>query len=392
MKILVIGTIDNKGGAAQISWELRKRLKADGHEVSTFVRYKYSDEADVFVIPRRRYQDWLVKLFANDLTFSGSNFIFNTKEYREADIIHCHNLHSNFFNLKDLIRMSAEKPVIWTLHDIWALTGFASGSYTRKHPNKKRFLLYLWDNTAFLLKVKEKIYQRSKLTVVAVSDWLKKEIEKSILAKQRIIRIYNGIDTEVFCPGDKEAARKLLGLPLIGKKIIGCGLKGWVEANEIIDSYKDRDDLFFVAIGHDNIRTINKNFAVLPRTEDKAKLATYLQAVDVFFHLTLEDTFGLTAAELLSCGTPIVAYDVDALPEIISHKVTGYIAKYGVLEDVKKGIEYILGLSKEEYAHMQTTGRKNIVERFTSERMYREYLRLYEEIFTASWPKQQKKD
>ena len=78
MKILVISTIDNRGGAAGISWELRKRLKADGHEVNTFVRYKYSNKPDVFTIPRKRYQDWFVKLFANDLRFANTGFICNT--------------------------------------------------------------------------------------------------------------------------------------------------------------------------------------------------------------------------------------------------------------------------------------------------------------------------
>jgi glycosyltransferase involved in cell wall biosynthesis len=99
MKICVLSTIDCRGGAAKVAWELRENLKKEGHQVATFVRYKYSDEADVFVIPRKRYQDWLVKIFANDLIFARSKYILKTKEFLEADIIHCHNLHSNFFDL-----------------------------------------------------------------------------------------------------------------------------------------------------------------------------------------------------------------------------------------------------------------------------------------------------
>jgi glycosyltransferase involved in cell wall biosynthesis len=177
MKILVIGTIDSKGGAAQVSWELRRRLKADGHIVSTFVRYKYSDEPDVFVIPRKRYQDRLVKLFANDLRFAWTNYLLETKEFKEADIVHCHNLHSNFFDLKTLQKMSQQKPVVWTLHDMWAFTGFASNSATLKNPNPKKFLLFLWDNTSHLLRIKKSIYKKSKLYIVTVSDWLKKKTE-----------------------------------------------------------------------------------------------------------------------------------------------------------------------------------------------------------------------
>ncbi len=379
MKILVIGTIDNKGGAASISWELRKRLKANGHTVTTFVRYKYSNEPDVFIIPRKRYQDWLVKLFANDLTFAGTDYILETKEFKEADIIHCHNLHSNFFNLATLQKMSLLKPVVWTLHDMWAFTGFASNSATLKNPNKKKFLLFLWDNTACLLHTKKKIYEKSKLYIVAVSDWMKKEAEKSVLGKQDIIHIYNGIDTEIFKPQNKALARKELGLP-IDKKIVAFGIKGWTDSNKIIDEYIGRNDIFFIAIGHSLIKTNNKNYRSLPQTQDRNMLAKYLCASDVFFHPSPEDSFGLISAEALSCGTPVVTYGIDALPEVVSHKEVGYVSEYMNTEDAKKGIEYILNLSKDDYTKMSTVAREGIVSKFSCEKMYAEYLTFYKRL------------
>ncbi len=379
MKILVIGTIDNKGGAANISWELRKRLKADGHTVTTFVRYKYSDEPDVFVIPRRRYQDWLVKLFANDLSFADTDYLLKTEEFKEADIIHCHNLHSNFFNLKTLQKMSLKKPVVWTLHDMWAFTGFASNSATLKNPNKKKFLFYLWDNTTHLLRTKKKMYEKSKLYVVAVSDWLKKEADKSILGGQSITRIYNGVDIKIFRPQDKVLTRKELKLPL-DKKIIAFGIKGWADSNKIIDEYIGRNDVFFVAIGHSNIKTENKNYQSLPQTQDRGMLSKYLCAADIFFHPTPEDSFGLISAEALSCGTPVVAYGIDALPEIVLHREVGYVAEYENLKDAKNGIEYILNLSQDDYSAMSAKARERIVNNFSLEKMYLEYLALYKKL------------
>jgi len=379
MKILVIGTIDNKGGAALISWELRKKLRAAGHTVTTFVRYKYSGEPDVFIIPRKRYQDWLVKLFANDLMFAWTDYLLETKEFKEADIVHCHNLHSNFFDLKTLQKMSLQRPLIWTLHDMWAFTGFASDSATLKNPNKKKFLLFLWDNTSRLLRIKKKIYEKSKLHIVAVSEWLKKEVQKSVLGNQSITRIYNGIDTEIFKPYDKTLARKELGLPL-DKKIVACGIKGWVDSNKIIDDYAGRDDIFFAAIGHSNIQTKNKNFTHFPYTENKKLLCLYLSAADVFLYPTPGDSFGLISAESLSCGTPVVTYNIDALPEIVSHKETGYVAEYENLNDAKNGIEYILNLSKDNYALMSAKARERIASNFSREKMCAEYLVLYKKI------------
>lgn len=379
MKIFVIGTIDNKGGAANISWELRKKLKADGHTVSTFVRYKYSNEPDVFIIPRRRYQDWLVKLFANDLTFAGTDYLLNTKEFKEADIVHCHNLHSNFFNLSTLQKMSAKKPFVWTMHDMWAFTGFSSDSATLKNPNKKRFLLYLWDNTSHLLATKKRIYDKSKINIVAVSDWIKEEMEKSILRNQKITRIYNGIDTEIFKPYEKNLTRKELNLPL-DKKIISFGIKGWEDSNKLVNDYIGDKNIFFVSIGHSNIKTTNKNYKSLPTTTDRDLLAKYLSSTDIFLYPTNGDSFGLISAEAMSCGVPVVTYNVDALPEIVTHKEAGYVAEYKNISDLKTGINYILNLSKEGYSAMSTKARERIINNFSLEKMYNEYLSLYKKL------------
>ncbi|MDO8579545.1 MAG: glycosyltransferase [bacterium] len=376
MKILVIGTKDNRGGAAGISWELRKRLKADGHTVSSFVRYKYSNEPDVFVIPRKRYQDWLVKLFANDLRFANTEYIFDTKEYKEADLIHCHNLHSNFFNLHDLIRMSNEKPVVWTLHDLWAITGFSSDSVTLKNPNKKRFLLYFWDNTSHLLSIKKRIYEKSKLYIVTVSEWLKREVKKSVLEKQNITRIYNGVDTLIFKPYDKQSVRKELGLPLY-KKIIGFGKKGWNESKEIVEKYENNNDIVFLSI---DTPYINKKIIALDHIDDRILMSKYLSALDVFFYPTRGDTFGLIVAEAMACGTPVITYDSDALPEIVSHKETGYVVSPINTENAKKGLDFILNLPKIEYDDICHKARQRTEDLFSLNKMYCEYLDLYKKV------------
>ena len=376
MKILVLGTIDNKGGAAQVSWELRKRLKADGHTVSTFVRYKYSDESDVFKIPRKRYQDWLVKLFANDLRFAQTGYIFNTKEYKEADIIHCHNLHSNFFNLKDLVRMSQEKKVVWTIHDLWAITGFASDSVTLRNPNKKKLFLYLWDRTSALLRAKQRIYKKSQINVVAVSEWLKHQIENSILGNQKVMRIYNGVDVSIFKPRDKNDARKKLNLPL-GKKIVGFPLKGWVESKKLMESYDVNSDAFFVALGHTNIQEGAQNFMSVGVIKEREKMADYLSALDVLFYPSFGDTFGLTVAEALAVGTPVVTYNTDALPELVTHLENGYIVNQSDIVSAKKGIDHICNLKPELYKEMSRKCVLKVLDNFNINHMYEQYLKLY---------------
>ena len=107
----------------------------------------------------------LVKLLQTTLTFARTDYILETKkEFKEADIVHCHNLHSNFFDLKHSPKMSLKKPVVWTLHDMWAFTGFASNSVTLKNPQQEKFLLFLWDNTSHLLRIKRR-YMKNQSSI-----------------------------------------------------------------------------------------------------------------------------------------------------------------------------------------------------------------------------------
>jgi len=93
-----------------------------------FVSEKKSHKTDVFEIPRQIHRYFQI-LLSNDIDYSKTDWILDTKEFKEADVVHLHNLHSWFFNLKTLEKISKLKPVIWTLHDMWAITPHCAHSY-----------------------------------------------------------------------------------------------------------------------------------------------------------------------------------------------------------------------------------------------------------------------
>jgi hypothetical protein len=220
MNILQIGTTDIVGGAGKVSWTLKQSLEAAGHTTPMYVVDKRSDDASVHTIPRVWWQKYASVLLATDQLYD-TNWLLSTPEYQAADIVHCHNLHGRYFNLQTLQKMSTEKPVVWTLHDEWAITphcAYTLEGTERTHyffacPSTRTEPWVLFNNDARMCAFKRSVYESSQLTVVTPSRWLGDRVATTPLGQQPQRHIPNGIDTKIFQPTDQTAARKALGPP-----------------------------------------------------------------------------------------------------------------------------------------------------------------------------------
>lgn len=126
------------------------------------------------------------------------------KVYQQADIIHIHNIHNNYFDLNALINIAREKQMVWTLHDMWAVTGGEFYTYHNLNYQKgigKTDINYLYplqdpliDRRQHLLQRKKEIYLKiaAKATFVPVSNWLEKIFRSSYVftEKLKVRRIY----------------------------------------------------------------------------------------------------------------------------------------------------------------------------------------------------------
>ena len=122
----MINKADRVGGAAQIAGSLKSGLQQRGHEVNFFVCDRKSVGQNVFAIPRSQSRFYWSHLLGTDIDFFQSDYILSTKEFRAADIVHFHNLHGHYFNLQTFQKICQSKPVLWTLHDLWAITAYCS--------------------------------------------------------------------------------------------------------------------------------------------------------------------------------------------------------------------------------------------------------------------------
>ena len=397
MNILIIGTTDILGGAAKVSWQLKEYLQKGGHTVSMFVADKRSDDPTVHVIPRSFIRKLAGFVFATE-NFINTDWILKTEEFKQADIIHCHNLHGRFFNLRTLQKMSLLKPVMWTLHDEWALTphcaytlqGTAMKNGLYVCPSKDTQPRILWDNTTHLAAEKNDIYAQSKLTVITPSHWLEERARATSLSAQKIIHIPNGIDTEIFSPGDKTEARKKLGLPLDKKILLFLAndarkntWKGWVYAEKVIANLKDDPTTVCVCVGDHMAADEEKSAGnIINRgyIKNSEEIRDYYRAADGLLFTSLAENFPLVILEAMSCGLPIVSFDIGGVAEAVTHMKNGYISAYCDSDALTAGAQWLLKLSPIERQAMGIENSKKVRESFTQEQMYEKYMKVYNEL------------
>lgn len=402
MRILQINTTDTRGGAAKVAYSIKQELEKNGHTVSMFVGQKYSSDPNIYILNDKKSFSGKIKKkmaywLANDIDVFSSDHILKTEEFKKADIIHCHNLHSNYFNLRTLKKISALKPVVWTFHDMWPITAHCAHSFGGalkdngffSCPSLDIFPPVAWHNEKYLERKKGEIYKNSKFHVVTPSKWLAQKIGESILKNKPISLIYNGIDISIFNPllrSDLNKLRSDLNLPL-NKRVILVIAKGgasnpWKGGNyaqEAIDAFMSHSRAFFVTLGG-NVNQTSNRVKTVSYTSSQDTLAKYYSAADMLLYPSIADNCPLVVLEAMACGLPVVSFNTGGISELVEHKINGYIAGYKDAQDLKTGLEYLLNLPAQEIEKMRQYSINKIQTGFTSEKMADQYLKLYQQL------------
>jgi glycosyltransferase involved in cell wall biosynthesis len=399
MNLLIIGTTDILGGAAKVSWEIKDFLEAHGHTVSMFVADKRSDDPHVKVIPRIFWQKLCGLVFATD-SFIASNWLLDTPEFKAADIIHCHNLHGRYFNLATLQQMSLQKPVVWTLHDEWAITPHCA--YTLEGTTLKNGLYVcpsldtqprlLWDNTEAITKERARLYRSSRLQIVTPSRWLKKRTEKTLLGTQPLHHIPNGINPTEFTKTDSQKARAALNLPPDKKIILFLATagkantwKGWAYTQKVISHYSSDPNILFLNVGgFSTEQHPEENVLYRKHVDNPTELALYYSAADALLFTSIADNFPLVILEAMSCGLPIIAFNVGGVPEVLTHLENGFIGRYKNTDDLIAGISWLCAQTPSELATLRTRSSEKIRSAYTTAHMTKAYYSLYQSLLTTS--------
>lgn len=366
MKILHINQSDIGGGAAIAGYRLHQGLLNQGIDSKLLVGFVKTDDERVEAITRKYRLENLLSRFTSRLGFNYIN-LFSTfdipqhKFYQDADILNFHNLHTGYFNYLAIPKLTETKPAIFTLHDMWSFTGHCAYSYDCEKwkigcgncPYPDTYPAINRDNTHLEWKLKDWVYSKSNLTIVAPSQWLTEQAKASMLSRVPIHYIPYGIDTTAYQPLDPLLCKTILSISPT-KKVLLFG------ADSLKDSRKGSDLLFqalqklpqslkeetiLLTFGNGG-ETITSELGMPTLSlgyisSDRLKSVAF-SAADLFIFPTRADNLPLVLQESMACGTPMVSFKIGGVPDLVRPGITGYLALPEDTQDFCDGIVKLL--------------------------------------------------
>jgi glycosyltransferase involved in cell wall biosynthesis len=411
MKILFVNTNEKSGGAAVASKRLFEVLRKKNIDCEMFVQKKETDNKNVLVNDyfgsklfsniRKVLERTKIKSFGiqND-NFSISkinSFNYKLINEKKPDLVHLHWINNGFLSIEDISKIKA--PIVWTLHDMWAFTGGCHYSDTCERYKKdcgKCPLLNLNDSVDLSNKIlteKKGLWRNKNINIVSLNNWMKNCVKKSSLFKNNdVCIISNTLNLDIFFPKNKLNSRKKFGLSK-NKKIILFGAvnaksdkrKGFVFLEKALKSIPKNVAKNFEAVV---FGSSEKNFCLenglkinfIGKIDSEKKISGLYSCADVFVLPSLEDNLPNTVLEALSCGTPVVAFNIGGVPDMVDHKKNGYLAKPKDFNDLKKGLLWVL--NNKDYSSLSKNARKKIIKEFNPNKITNQYIKLYKKILS----------
>lgn len=403
MRVLHINAVYGVGSTGVIMEDIHKLSMENG--IESYAAYsttrKKSDEiTNGYVIGKnlgKKLHAVLCRINGKQAYFSSmaTKKLLKHMDKIKPDIVHLHNLHSNYINLNMLLKYLAKNniSVVITLHDCWFYTGGCfhytnakcdkwlkeCGSCPKKRQDTPAYAL---DKSRQILRDRAKYFGMIKdLTVVGVSEWITAEGTRTFLKGRRALAIHNGIDTDFFVPTESDL-RKELGLD---NKFVVLGMSNkWLDPvnKDALEYFSQNlpDDAVMLIVGcsEEQIQKLPPKVKGVGYVYDRDKLRKIYSLADVFANCTREESLSLVNVESQSCGTPAVTYRNTGAKETVDN-----IHSFSVETENYKELFLKVMEIKENFKSMYSEGCRDFVKvKFKREENYKKYIELYKDIFS----------
>lgn len=412
MKVVHICTSDLSGGAAIACKRIVDAQSLNGIDSKLLVQKKVSADPKVFsttknILSKLQYilrmvsDEGYIRMFTEQARGRFSNPVIGLDISShplvvDADIINIQWINGGFLSLDALRKIGKLcKPIVWTMHDMWAFTGgchYVSDckNYLTECRNCPALKFRSDIDTSYrIFNRKREIFNSLNLTIVTTSRWLASEASNSSLLKDKKVHVIpTPMDSELFKPYNKIISRKKLKLPE-DKKIILSGAmnlkddrKGFnylIKALQIIYKLNELKDLELAVFGkldESVISSIPVKVNQLGQLKTENEIVLAYNSADTFVAPSLEDNLPNTIMESMACGIPVVAFDVGGIPDLIDDGRNGILTKPKSVDGLAAGVVKLL-TDEALRIKMSEASREKFLAVFNQAVVAREYKRLY---------------
>jgi glycosyltransferase involved in cell wall biosynthesis len=352
LRVLMVNTYQTGGGAGRVGELLSAEVRRAGIRVEAFVAH--NPTRDPALRPAGNWRERALVRFCSRIGMHDfgalSSLLWATREeFAAADLLHLHNLHGDYVSLLAAPLWGWLKPVVWTLHDAWALTGGCATPRGCERwrqscgacPQLGRYPVGRIDRTSLLRRLKPKLLAAARPLIVTPSRWLAERVAAVREYSSLQIRVIpNPVDCDAFRPlADKAAARRGLGLDAARPTVVLAG-QDWSDSFKGADhavtalriARRRSSNLQLLAIGGAARRLLAESGVggvSLGCLEEREAVARALGCADVCLFPSLAENYPLTTLEALASGVPVVAYAVGGVPEQVRHGESGLLAPEG---------------------------------------------------------------
>ncbi len=302
-------------------------------------------------------------------------------------LIHLHNLHGYYLNIKllfDFLRQSGV-PVVWTLHDLWPLTGRCASPQAAECEAYKRgcdgcptlctYPAAIADRSGLNFRQKSEIFAGvPRLHLATMSRWLADYPANSSLKDYPLHIIPNGVDIKTFSPTSDVPAEAKSVLAVAAKWTAEKGYDEMLRLRSVLPAdYK----ITMVGVSAAQRRALARvGISGVEKTDSPEALARLYRQASVMVSLSHADNFPTVLLESLACGTPVVAYDTGACAEIVGPGC-GFVVPKG---DVKAAAKKVIEICTKGKATLSADCRERAVSRYDNAACHQAYLDLFQSL------------
>ena len=417
MKILMLSSSDSGGGAARAAYRLHQAFINNSIESRMRVGIKNTDTHTICGPPgkigkamalfKAEVAEQIMKLqHSSNRNLHSPAFIpsglVGEINKSDIDIVQLNWICSEFLSVEDIGRI--KKPIVWRLSDMWPFCGAEHIAvddptvrwrfgYTKKNrPLDHKGL----DIDRWVWNRKKRSWKRA-IQIVAPSNWMAGCVRSSALMKDWPVSVIpSTIDLNQFRPWDKRFSREVLGLPAKRKLILfGAvgGLKDQNKGGDLLenavingvsrDLFADVEGILFGQSSPVKPPEFGIPLHWMGRVSDDATLSLIYSAADLMVVPSRQENLPQTAIEAQACGCPVVGFDAGGVPDAVSDRETGYLARAFDTDDLAFGISWVLA-DEVRHARLSSAARERALQLWSPEVVVKKYLEVYKQAIQAT--------